>query len=67
MCVYGGAAYVDLVNQLQYTAITDVISLLLPPTWVALLHSRAAWLTIVHWPVILLLLGKLSAFHLQSK
>jgi hypothetical protein len=35
----------DLVNQLQYSTISDdVISLLLPPTWVALLHVRAAWL-----------------------
>jgi hypothetical protein len=52
MCVYGGAAYADLVNQLQCAAISDVVSLLLPPTWVAQLHARASWVTIVHWPVI---------------
>jgi hypothetical protein len=52
VCVYGGAVYVDLVTQLQYAAISEVISLLLPPTWVALLHARAAWVTIVPWPVI---------------
>jgi hypothetical protein len=44
MCVYGGAVCTDLVNQLQYNAISDIISLLLPPTWVALLYVRSAWL-----------------------
>jgi hypothetical protein len=42
VCIHGCCT--DLVNQLQYTAISDVISLLLPPTWVALLYVRAAWL-----------------------
>jgi hypothetical protein len=42
VCVYGGAVCTDLVNQLQYVAISDVIFLLLPPTWVALLYVRAA-------------------------
>jgi hypothetical protein len=36
MCVFGGAVCTDLVNQLQYTVISDIISLLLPPTWLAL-------------------------------
>jgi hypothetical protein len=44
MCVYGGAVCTDLSNQLQYTAISEIVSLLLPPTWVALLYVRAAWL-----------------------
>ena len=38
MCV-GGAVCNDLVNQLHYTAISDIICLLLPVTWVALLYG----------------------------